>query len=101
MNGFTENDDVLYQVDLAQRLGIHPHEISKDTEKLARFMEIAEFMKPYQDSGAIIGKLTARVPKDQVVDHLWKYVGLQKERKAIEKKMSDINDNLALYERTS
>jgi peroxiredoxin len=99
MNGFTENDDVLYQVDLAQKLGLHPHEISKDSQKLARFQEIAEFMKPYQDSGAIIGRLVTRVPKDQVVDHVWRYVGLQKEYKAAEQKLSSLKDNLALYER--
>lgn len=96
---FTENDNVIFQVQLAERLGLHPYEISKDSQKLARFVEIAEFFQPYEDQGAIIGKLTTRVPKDEAIDHVWRYVGLHKERQSIEKKLGDIKENLALYER--
>jgi len=98
MQEFTPNQDVIASTEIAQAMGMHPWEITSDPEKTAKFNEIAEYLSPFSDKSFLIQKLTRGMLKEQVVDHVWKYVGLRKSHAETKQKFEALSKELSHYE---
>ena len=97
MEEFTPETDVLASTEIAQAMGMHPWEITSDPEKSVKFNEIAEFMSPFDDKSFMIQKLSMGMSKDDVIDHVWKYVSLKKEQGKAKEKFESLNKELQRY----
>jgi hypothetical protein len=99
MHEFSEGQDVLVSTEIAQHLGHHPWEITKDLDKLSKFNEIVDYFGPYADKAYILGNLTKKVGKDDSINHVWKYVNMRKMYDQRSKEVEELQKGLKYYER--
>lgn len=99
VSNFAEGQDIVNAADMAQTMGFHPYEISSDLGKAAKFNDIVDYMKNFDNRNFILTKLVSRVGKEDAIDHVWKYVSLNKMHDEKTKELSDIKSQLMTYER--
>ena len=99
VSNFAEGQDIVDATDMAQTMGFHPFEISSDLGKAAKFNDIVDYMKNFENKNFLLTKLVSRVGKEDAIDHVWKYVSLHKMMGQKTKELDDIKSQLGTYER--
>lgn len=97
VSNFAEGQDIIDAADMAQTMGFHPYEISSDLGKAAKFADIVDYMKNFENKNFLLTKLVSRVDKDNAIDHVWKYVSLHKMMGAKTKMVSGMRLKRAKY----
>ena len=98
MQDFSPEQDVITSTETANAMGMHPWEIASNPELASKFKDISSYFAPFSDKTFLIQKLTRGMTKENVVDHVWKYVSLRKDHSATKEKMDALTKELAHYE---
>lgn len=98
MREFAENQDAITATEIANSIGVHPHEISMDDMMSSKFKDVVDFLSPFGDRGFIAASITRGIPKEQAIDHLWRYVDLRKQHETKRGELDQLTSELSRFE---
>jgi hypothetical protein len=98
-NPFLELDvDPVVGSEIMMIAGIHADDLM-DINNVAKLRDIMSFFKNMPDRNYFISKLITGKPGINAIDHLWGYAQLRTQYEDLNKKASELKDQLTHYER--